>query len=232
MAKNRPKPTPLPEPRLPDPIQRQRSARYAERLGDILSSSPDESEVQRLYLGRAGELFVAAHLLRRGLNSAPLPVDTGVDLLAHRELKFEVPLLQAEHELYQFQVKTTTTNEYRASMPVRKVHDLWHKAINLVVVFWSEETAPSAVVLPPSLIRMLTSGGFEDPKAPLLTTGDEVSLRVIESGGRYFIRNLDHEITAMRNRFDRIEPIGVDTGQFPPYACWSDGKGLVAFDPD
>jgi hypothetical protein len=70
--------------------------------------------------------FVAAHLLRRGLNSAPLPVDTGVDLLAHRELKLDVLLHRAEHELYQFQVKTTTTNEYRASMPDRKIHDLWH----------------------------------------------------------------------------------------------------------
>jgi hypothetical protein len=79
---------------------------------------------------------------------------------------------------------------------------------------------------------MLTSGGFEDPKAPLVTTGEEVSLRVIESGGRYFIRNLDNEITAMRNRFDRIEPVGVDTGQPPDYAHWSDDKGLVAFDPD
>jgi len=79
---------------------------------------------------------------------------------------------------------------------------------------------------------MLTSGGFEDAKAPLLTTGDEVFLRVIESGGRYFIRNLDNEITAMRNRFDLIEPIGVDTGRFPPYAYWSDAERLVAFDPD
>ena len=79
---------------------------------------------------------------------------------------------------------------------------------------------------------MFTSGGFEDPKAPLVTTGDEVSLRVFESRGRYFIRNLDNEITAMRNRFDRIEPIGSDPGQFPSYASWSDGAGLVAFDPD
>jgi hypothetical protein len=101
-----------------------------------------------------------------------------------------------------------------------------------VVVFWSEETAPNAVVLPPSLIRMLTSGGFEDPKAPLVTTGEEVSLRVIESGGRYFIRNLDNEITAMRNCLDRIEPIGVDTSQFPEYAHWAYDKGLIAIDPD
>jgi len=175
---------------------------------------------------------VAGHLLRRGLNAAPLPVDTGVDLLAHREFKTEVPLLQAEHELYQFQIKTTTTNEYRSSMPIRKVHELWHKVINLVVVFWTNEKAPSAIVLPPSLIRMLTSGGFEDPKAPLIMTGDFVSLRFIERNGRYFIRNHDHEITAMLNRFDRVEAIDTDTGMFPPYVCWAEGPALVAFEPD
>jgi hypothetical protein len=194
--KRKPKAKAIP-PKLPDwIIPPNRSTRYQERLTDILSHS---SDVQHLYVGRAGELFVAAHLLRRGLNSAPLPVDTGVDLLAHGEVNFEVPLLQAEHELYQFQVKTTTINQYSESMPVRKVHDLWHKAINLVVVFWSKETAPSAVVLPPSLIRMLTSGGFEDSKSPLLATRNEVSLKVIESEGRYFIRNRNNEITAMRD---------------------------------
>jgi hypothetical protein len=231
MAETRP--DPADELRLPDPtVPPPRDGRYERRLTEILSHSPDEAEIQRLYLGRAGELFVAAHLLRRSLNSAPLPVDTGVDLLAHREMRLGMVLHQAEHELYQFQVKTTTTSEYRASLPVRKVHHLWHKAINLVVVFWSVDTDPTAIVLPPSLIRMLTSGGFEDPKAPLVTTGDEASLRVIESGGRYYIRNQDNEITAMRNRFDRIEPIGIDTGQPPDYACWSDDEGLVAFDPD
>jgi hypothetical protein len=77
---------------------------------------------------------------------------------------------------------------------------------------------------------MLTSGGFEDPRAPLIITGDRVWLRFIESDGRYFIRNYDHEITAMLNRFDRIESIGTDTGMFPPYARWADGPALVAFD--
>lgn len=226
-------PEPADEPRLPDPVvPPPRDGRYERRLAEILSHSPDGAEIQRLYLGRAGELFVAAHLLRRGLNSAPLPVDTGVDLLAHREMNLGMVLHQAEHELYQFQVKTTTTSEYRASLPERKVHDLWHKAINLVVVFWSVEAAPTAIVLPPSLVRMFTSGGFEDPKAPLVTTGDEVSLRVIESGGRYFIRNQDNEITVMRNRFDRIEPIGIDTGQLPDYAFLSYDKGLVTIDLD
>jgi hypothetical protein len=201
------------------------------RLKQFLrNASTDESETEKLFLGRAGEQFVAAHLVRRGLNAAPLPVDTGVDLLAHCEMKFGVPLLQAEHALFQFQVKTTATNEYRASLPVKKVNELWHKAINLIVVFWANERSPAAIVLPPSLIHMLTSGGFEDPKAPLIMTGDHVSLKFIERDGRYYIRNRDNEITAMLNRFDRIEPIGIDTERFPDYVSWSDGKVLIAFD--
>jgi hypothetical protein len=47
----------------------------------------------------------------------------------------------------------------------------------LVVVFWANKKAPLAIVLPPSIIRMLTSDGFEDPKARLIMTGDFVSLR-------------------------------------------------------
>src|SRR5262245_53908191 len=126
------------KPTLPAPAKTSaRSKSYATRLSKILESSPDASDNQHLYLGRAGEQFVAAHLLRLGLNAASLPVDTGVDLLAHREMKVGMLLAQAEHELYQFQIKTTATNEYKVSLPVKKVHELWHKAINLVVVFWA-----------------------------------------------------------------------------------------------
>jgi hypothetical protein len=213
---------------IPRPVVRPpRDGHYERRLAEIITSAPPDENLLPLYLGRAGESYVAAHLLRRGLNSSPVSVDTGVDLLGYREILKGTALLQAEYELYQFQVKTTASTEYRVSMPVRKVHELWHKAINLVVVFWSEEKSPAAVVLPPSLVRMLTSGGFEDPRAPLPTSGDEVSVRVFESQGRYFIRNLENEVTAMKNRFDRVEPIGIDTCQFPPYACWADGPGMI-----
>jgi hypothetical protein len=224
-ARSKPK---LPEPRIPP----SRSPPYGEKLRDVIRNLTGKSKTEKLFLARSGELVVASHLFRRGLNAAPLPVDTGVDLLAHRELRLDPPLLQAEHELYQFQVKTTATNEYRSSLPKEKVHELWYKAINLIVVFWPRDRTPSAVVLPPTLIRMLTSGGFEDPKAPFLMAADKVSLRFIEDEGRYFIRNRHNEITAMLNRFDRIEPVGTDTGQFPVYAGWSDGPGLVAFDLD
>ena len=193
----------------------------------------NNADLDKLYLGRAGEYLVAAHLLRHGFNASPLPVDIGVDLLAYRELNTSVPLIQAEHQLYQFQIKTTTTGEYRASLPAGKVQELWMKAINLVVVFWANGTTPEVLMLPPSLVRMLTSGGFQDPIAPFVMTGEFVSLRFILEDGRCFIRNLDHDVTAMLGRFDRIEPADIDTGMFPPYAVWAaDGKALVAFDPD
>ncbi len=52
----------------------------------IFASSLDDAKRNDLYLGRAGELFAAAHLLRLGLNAAPLTVDTGVDLILHSEM--------------------------------------------------------------------------------------------------------------------------------------------------
>lgn len=191
-----------------------------------IRGSADKGDLSHLYLARAGEAFVAARLLKRGLNAAPAPVDSGVDILAHAELDLEVPLLQPEHLVYQFQVKTTSINEYRASLPVAKVHELWYKVINLVVVFWGAEDIPAAIVIPPSLIRMLTTGGFDDPHAPLRLR-DEVSLRFFRRGGEYFVRNKNNPLTAMLNRFDRIEPIGTDTSMFPPYALWGNGNQAV-----
>lgn len=186
--------------------------------------------LRHLYLARAGEWFVASQLLRRGLNAATTSVDSGVDILAYQELDLTEPLLQAEHIVYQFQVKTTAASEYRGAMAVKKVHELWHKVINLVVVFWRDRHAPDSIVIPPSLIRMLTSGGFDDPRAPLQLRDGLVMLRVISSRGRYFIRNRDNDLTSMLNRFDRIEPIDTDTCMFPPYASWGEGKGLVTLD--
>ena len=59
---------------------------------------------------------------------------------------------------------------------------------------------------------------------------DFVTLKVFTSKGRYFIRHQHNEVTAMLNRFDRIEPVGVDTIAFPPYASWAEGKGLIELD--
>jgi hypothetical protein len=200
---------------------------FEKTMRRAIRGSAHKVDLSHLYLARAGETFVSAQLLRRGLNAATAPVDSGVDILAHAELDLEVPLLQAEHLVYQFQVKTTATNEYRASLPVAKVHELWHKVINLVIVFWSTGGIPSAIVIPPSLIRMLTTGGFDDPLAPLRLRDGKVSLRFLKRGDEYFVRNKSNSLTVMLNRFELIEPIGTDTSMFPPYATWGDGQHIV-----
>jgi hypothetical protein len=192
-----------------------------------IRGSADKVDLSHLYLARAGETFVAAQLLRRGLNAATAPVDSGVDILAHAELDLKVPLLQAEHLVYQFQVKTTATNEYGASLPVAKVHELWHKVINLIVVFWSPRDIPSAIVIPPSLIHMLTTGGFDDPRAPLRLRDGKVSLRFLKRGDEYFVRNRSNSLTAMFNRFELIEPIGTDPCMLPSYASWGEQNEIV-----
>ncbi|MEO8589163.1 MAG: hypothetical protein ABI432_07340 [Flavobacteriales bacterium] len=182
------------------------------------------------YVGKAGEHLVAAKLLRLGLNAGPLPIDSGVDILAHAELKVHQDILQlhAEHLVYQFQVKTTSTDEYSVSIDSEKFAELWFKVINLIVVFWPKDASPVCLVLPPSLCRMLSSGGFEDPQAPFVVTGSTMSLRVLRDGDRYYIRNKSNEVTRMLERFDRIEPTDTDTGMFPSYACWSgEEKRLV-----
>ena len=85
----------------------------------------------------------------------------------------------------------------RHRRPAVRVHELWHKVINLVFVFWKDGHAPGAIIIPPSLIRMLTSGGFDDPRAPLRLRDGRVSIRVLSSGGQYFIRNKDNALTPM-----------------------------------
>lgn len=215
--------------RLPKSLERPEKhlSVFERTMLQAIRGDADQVDLSHLYLARAGEAFVAAQLLRRGLNAATAPVDSGVDILAHQEVHQKVPLLQAEHLVYQFQVKTTATNEYRASLPVRKVHELWHKIINLIVVFWNERDIPKAVVIPPSLIRMLTTGGFDDPRAPLSLRNGKVSLRVLRRGDEYFIRNRNNSISPMLNRFELVEPIGTDTGMFPPYASWGEGRQTV-----
>jgi hypothetical protein len=67
---------------------------------ESLVTGKDGSEHANLYLGRAGEYFIASELLRRGFNAMVAPVDTGIDVIAHSEFKREVPLLSAEHDIF------------------------------------------------------------------------------------------------------------------------------------
>ena len=198
---------------------------------ESLGSPLDPSRYTNLFLGRAGEFFVASELLRRGLNPFLSPVDTGIDLVAHKEFIPLVPLLHAVHDVFLFQVKTTAIDEYKDSISTRIVHEWWHKRINLVIVFWKENSQPTCLVLPPSLLHMLTSGGFDAPEAPLKIGTRKVTLRIFRRGNRFYIRNMHNELSAMQNRFDRIESVESDSQMIPPYAVWDDGKGLLRIEP-
>jgi hypothetical protein len=204
---------------------------FEQTMLESLGNLSDRSQYTNLFLGRAGEYFVASELLRRGLNPFLSPVDTGVDLFAHQEFIPHTPLLHAVHKVFLFQVKTTARDEYKVSISTRTVHDWWHKRINLVIVFWKEDSQPTCLILPPSLLHMLTSGGFDDPKAPLKIGTRKISLRVFRRGTRLYMRNMHNDLTAMQNRFDRIESIDSDSQIIPSYAVWGDGSGLLQIEP-
>ncbi len=211
--------------------KRSRSSTFERTMRLTVCERASRRDLEHLYLGRAGEVFVAAQLLRRGLNAALASVDSGVDILAHQEIS-STESLQGVQLVYQFQVKTTASREYRAALPVRKVHELWHKAINLIVVFWPRNGLPVAVVIPPSVLRMLTTGGFDDPRAPLSLRDGQVSLRVFSRGDKYFMRNKSNPLTPMLNRYDLVEPVGTDTGLFPYYASWGGNGQVVSLNPN
>ncbi len=47
----------------------------------------DDEKYNSLFLGKAGERYVAARMLRLGFNAAETPVDYGTDILAYRTSK-------------------------------------------------------------------------------------------------------------------------------------------------
>ncbi len=221
------------QPRLPQSLAKtcDKTSLFEQTMIESLGNPLDRSRYTNLFLGRAGEFFVASELLRRGLNPFLSPVDTGIDLVAHQEFIPHVPLLHAVHDIFLFQVKTTAVDEYKDSISTRTVHEWWHKRINLVIVFWSENSQPTCLILPPSLIHMLTSGGFDDPKAPLRIGTRNVALRVLRRGTRFYMRNKHNDLSVMQNRFDRIESVDSDSQMLPQYAKWDDGDGLLRVEP-
>ena len=178
------------------------------------------------HLGRAGEQFVASHLLRLGYNAVPLPIDTGVDLLAHWTTK------SGESRVAQFQVKTTQARRIAFRLTRAQLTRWWSEGINLAVVFWYDSAAPFTVVVPPSLSYMLTSGGHRDPRAPI-RVGDLATLVFGSQGpNRAFVGNRRNDVSRMINRFDRIEATDEDYLHIRPYVSWSgDEKALLQFEP-
>jgi hypothetical protein len=181
--------------------------------------------LQSTFIGRAGEYWVAAHLLYRGYNAIPMAVDSGVDILAHKTTSL------GESVIYQIQVKTTQNPIAKFTLSRQKIESYWEEMVNLIVVSWLPETEPQAVIFPPSVLYMMTSGGYNDPRAPLRFVKGNVHIGVIwDKSARIFVGNRQNEFTAMRNQFDRLEDTNTDVSSIPEYAQWSDRpRTLIQF---
>ncbi|MCG2720726.1 MAG: hypothetical protein L6290_01760, partial [Thermodesulfovibrionales bacterium] len=177
--------------------------------------------MEKLYLGTAGEYWVAACLLRLGFNVNVLPVDSGVDLLASR-----VRPNSTELEVFQIQVKTTAQPCGKFPFTPEKLDGFIESGVNVVVVSWPTDSVPQCVVFPPRLLHMMTSGGFRDPCAPFQMTGDRMNLKVeFHSDGNVYVRNRKNPFTPMLGRLDLIESTDEDPNALPSYATWSDVDG-------
>lgn len=176
------------------------------------------------YIGSSGEFVAAAYLQRLGLNTTPLPIDSGLDLLGH------LVLPDGESRSYLFQVKTTARSLTTISFTDRKFADLLTYRVNLVVVLWPSE--PAVAVFPPRLLRMMTSDGFNDPDAPIRRVNGRVNIRVELHEGRLYVRRRCHDFTGLLNRLDLSEPTDVDSEALPEYAVWSEPPQCLALDPD
>jgi hypothetical protein len=179
------------------------------------------------HLGRAGEYFVAAQLLRMGYNTIPLPVDTGVDLLAHWTTK------SGDSRVALLQVKSTASWRTTIRLNKTQLDRITGQGVNLVVVFWGDPQRPFALVLPPALFYMLTSGGFKSPAAPIRNRPDgAVIVFAARSGEHVFIRNSRTDLGPMVNRFDRLAATDEDPHAIPDYAEWtSNDDGLLRIIP-
>ena len=172
-------------------------------------------------------MFIVSHLLRLGYNAAPLPIDTGVDLLAHWTTR------SGESRVAQFQVKTTRSRRLSFSVTKKRLERWWSEGVNLIVVFWYDPTSPFSVVLPPSLLYMLTTGGYKYPTAPIVVGKTGARIVIGSQGPRMsFVRNRQNDVSAMVDRFDRLEATDGDPNFQPSYASFvSDGKRVIEIDP-
>lgn len=163
---------------------------------------------ENLYVGAAGEHWVAACLLRRGFNTNVLPVDTGIDLLASKKSRYSGNMV-----LYKIQVKTTAGSRASIRFEESKIKEFIQSCVNLVVVRWP-------------------SGGFKNPKATLSVTDNFINMTVkFTEDGSVYVRNQKNPYTPFVNRFDLIEPVDNDPYSLPDYAMWSEVEGrLIDFD--
>jgi hypothetical protein len=80
---------------------------------------------------------------------------------------------------------------------------------------------------------MLTSGGYEDQRAPIRKTEAGATIVVASPGlRRAYIRNRHQDLSAMIDRYDRIEATDEDPYHIRSYANWSyDEKRMIHIDP-
>lgn len=151
-----------------------------------------------------------------------LTVDFGVDVLAHRAETF-----------FHIQVKTIRSHERELRFDATRFDKLLAPGANLIVVIWPRQATPWCVVLPASLLRMMTSGGFRDPDAPVRLRKGSYRVKIIaRQPGRVYVRNLQNDYSRMVNRFDRIEDQENGSTALPSYASWSDTpRQLLEIDP-
>ena len=184
--------------------------------------------MNKQYLGKSGEFWVAAELLRSGFNVNILPVDSGVDLVATKTAGLETEL-----ELYQIQVKTTAQRRGTFSFSKEKFRHYIESGVNLIVVSCPKNSTAKCVVFPFSLLYMMTSGGFKDDKSPLKTDQKKIYFRIEFNDKEIFIRNRKNPFTPLLNRFNLLESVDADPYSIPKWAFWSEVDGqLIEFDEE
>jgi hypothetical protein len=80
---------------------------------------------------------------------------------------------------------------------------------------------------------MLTSGGYKDPRAQIRVGPNGAILAFGSSSARRaHTRNRYHDLSAMIDRFDRIEATDEDYSATRPYVEWAaHERTLIQFDP-
>lgn len=184
--------------------------------------------MNKQYLGKSGEFWVAAELLRNGFNVNILPVDSGVDLVATKTVG-----LEKEQELYQIQVKTTAQKRGFFSFSKEKFNHYIKSGVNLVIVSWPTNSTAKCIVFPFSLLYMMTSGSFKDNKAPLKTDQGKIYFRIEFKDNEIFVRNRKNIFTPLLNRFNLLQSVNADPHSIPEWAFWSEVDGqLIEFDEE
>jgi hypothetical protein len=173
---------------------------------------------KNLFIGMSGEYRIVSELLMRGYNANIVTVDTGVDILAEKG-----------DSVYKIQVKARTLSEDHScliALSSKKLEELYRENINLVVAFIDPTNIMTFLIISPSLLYLLTTGGYKLSEAPIKNNGEKknLTIRLIFKEGRAFIRNRRNDFSLLLNRFDLIEDVENDPFSIPWYAEWGENS--------